>query len=474
MTNPFTIGYASLNDEISVASLPIEGTIPRWLVGTLLRNGPAKFEFEQEELWHWFDGLAMLHRFSFQDGNVSYANKFLQSDANKTSKEEGRITFPVFASDPCKALFKHSVTEMMLNPNVSIQKVSGDFLALTEIPLPMAFDPHTLDTLGVVEYKDHLTGQHSSAHPLYDFASKTMISYMTEFGLESTFKVFGIKSGEHQRTLIGSYPVAEPSYIHSFSITERYVVIAEYPYRVVPAKLLTGGKSFIQNFEWRPQDPTLFIVMSKQDGSIIGRYESEAFFSFHHINAFERAGEIIVDLSAYPDTKVIDESNLPNLRKGRNDGKDPYTAPSEYRRYHLPLHGSSSTVTYELMSEYEIELPTINYPRSNAHDYGVAYGISLARNAPVLLAHQLVRVDVHERTSNFWSAEGCNPGEPIFVQAPDARAEDDGVVLSVVLNANKGNSFLLVLDAHTFEELGRAEVPHHIPLGIHGMYFPEV
>ncbi len=60
----------------------------------------------------------------------------------------------------------------------------------------------------------------------------------------------------------------------------------------------------------------------------------------------------------------------------------------------------------------------------------------------------------------------------MFAQAPRAQAEDDGVVLSVVLNAQKSNSFLLVLDARTFEEIGRAEVPHHIPLGLHGQFFP--
>ena len=39
--------------------------------------------------------------------------------------------------------------------------------------------------------------------------------------------------------------------------------------------------------------------------------------------------------------------------------------------------------------------------------------------------------------------------------APGARAEDDGVVLSVVLDAAAGRSFLLVLDASGFEELVR-------------------
>jgi beta,beta-carotene 9',10'-dioxygenase len=75
------LGYTSLNEEITVDSLPVQGTLPGWLNGSLLRNGPAKFEVGEEHFRHWFDGLAMLHRFTFQDGTVSYANKFLQSEA---------------------------------------------------------------------------------------------------------------------------------------------------------------------------------------------------------------------------------------------------------------------------------------------------------------------------------------------------------------------------------------------------------
>ncbi|MDQ5832550.1 MAG: carotenoid oxygenase family protein, partial [Actinomycetota bacterium] len=45
-----------------------------------------------------------------------------------------------------------------------------------------------------------------------------------------------------------------------------------------------------------------------------------------------------------------------------------------------------------------------------------------------------------------------------------------GVVLSVVLDTAAARSFLLVLDAGSFEELARAEAPHHIPFGFHGQY----
>ena len=44
------------------------------------------------------------------------------------------------------------------------------------------------------------------------------------------------------------------------------------------------------------------------------------------------------------------------------------------------------------------------------------------------------------------------------------------MLLSVVLDAAAGRSFLVVLDAHTLEELARAEAPHHIPFGFHGQF----
>jgi beta,beta-carotene 9',10'-dioxygenase len=84
---------------------------------------------------------------------------------------------------------------------------------------------------------------------------------------------------------------------------------------------------------------------------------------------------------------------------------------------------------------------------------------------------QLVKMDVTTGESKTWSEPGCYPGEPVFVHRPDATAEDDGAILSVVLDANAERSFLLILDAGTFEEVARAEAPHHIPFGFHGQYF---
>ena len=472
MENPGKLGYESLNEEVAIDALSVTGTMPSWLHGSLVRNGPGKFEVGEDAFRHWFDGFAQLHRFSFQQGQVSYANKFLQSTSYTESIKEGHIVGAAFATDPCKAIFKQSMSVMVPNANVSIGKLADEFIAMTETPLPVSFNPHTLETLRVIEFKDDLVGHHGSAHPHYDFPNHRMISYMTEFNMQSQFKVYAVQDGEERRQLIGSFPVAEPSYIHSFGMSEHYIIIVQYPYRVSPMDLLLSGKPFIENYKWYPEDGARFVVMDKQSGEIVGDFQTTAFFTFHHVNAFEHDGELFVDLSAYDSPTVINDLYLEQLRG--NAPRVDSVAKSELRRYRLPLNTTQQPVTYEVLSEQGVELPTINYQRYNGRDYGVAYGISMDKQRPEAVSNQLVRVDVCARETKLWAQESCYPGEPIFVERPGARAEDDGVVLSVVLNGVKGNSFLLVLDAHTFEEIGRAEVPHHVPFGFHGWYFPDV
>ena len=45
----------------------------------------------------------------------------------------------------------------------------------------------------------------------------------------------------------------------------------------------------------------------------------------------------------------------------------------------------------------------------------------------------IVRLDIKSGEHQVWAEEGTYPGEPIFVPRPGATAEDDGVLLSVVL-----------------------------------------
>ena len=44
------------------------------------------------------------------------------------------------------------------------------------------------------------------------------------------------------------------------------------------------------------------------------------------------------------------------------------------------------------------------------------------------------------------------------------------MILSVVLDARRESSFLVVIDAETMEEMGRAEAPVRLPPGFHAQF----
>jgi beta,beta-carotene 9',10'-dioxygenase len=467
MAGGFQLGLRTLEHEIAVDRLPTRGTVPPWLKGTLLRNGPGKFEVGPHRYRHWFDGLAMLHRFSIAGGQVSYANKFLRSHAYQKAMETGRITYGEFATDPCRSLFNRVSNLFFPEPAdnglVNIARMAGRFVALTESPLPVAFDPQTLETLGFPKYegaKGHIT----TAHPHHDPERDAVVNYVTKISRTSAYNVHSMAPGSMRRTLIGSVKVKEPAYMHSFGMSERYVVLAEFPRFFQPISLALKRAPYIANSRWKPEKGARFLLLDKQTGKVAGAYQAEAFFAFHHVNAFEQGDALVVDIAAYRDDAIIDKLLLDQL-KGPDGGRMPR---QELRRYRLPRGGSSAE--YEVLSDETIDLPRIHYAQRNGHDYRFVYGLGTRKDRPDDFINQVVKVDVRERRARVWFEDGCYPGEPVFVPAPDAKGEDDGVVLSVVLDANRSTSFLLILAAGSFEETARAEVPHHIPFGFHGQF----
>jgi beta,beta-carotene 9',10'-dioxygenase len=460
---PYAQGFSSLGLEVNIEDLPVTGHFPTWLTGTLIRNGPARFEVGTESYRHWFDGLAMLHKFSFRDGRVSYANRFLETGDFLEAAEQGRITRRAFATDPCRTIFGRVmamfVPAAVDNANVNINILAERCVALSETSLPITFDRGTLRSSGVLESGGQTTGQLTTAHPHLDFRRRLSLNYWTRMGRKSRYDIVATDDTGATR-LISSLSVDRPAYMHTFGLTERYVVMAEFPLVVNPLRLLLAGRPFIENFRWEPGRGTRFWVVGKDDGRVSSTHQANAFFAFHHINAFERGDDIVLDISAYPDPGIIESFYLKNIRSGVD------IPTPQVRRYHLAR--KKRDCSHEVLSSGNLELPRINYRRNNAGEYQHIYGAGTRR--PRNFIDELVKVDVRSGGRHTWFEDGTYPGEPVFVGSPGGSREDDGVILAVVFDEKSGTSFLLALDAETFEELGRAVVPHHVPFGFHGQY----
>ena len=462
-TTDYRLGFQTLEEETAVDALPVSGDVPAWLTGALMRVTPAKLEAGDRRVDHWFDGLAMLNRFGFAGGRVSYKSRFIRSDAYREAGQ-GRLTAG-FGTDPCRSIFKRVQSvfspDFTDNPNVNLGQIGERYIAMTETPLPVEFDPETLETLGHLDFADSLRAHVTTAHPHHDADRDELVNYIARFSRKSEYVLYGLPAGSSRRRVIARLPVERPAYMHAFGMSGRHLILAEYPLRVNPLKLALSGKPFIQNYEWKPEEGTTFQVIDRETGALRGSYGTEAFFCFHHVNAFERADgrELVIDLIAYDDPSIIDSLYLDE------HGPCGSLPDTELRRYVIDLDGGA--VSRERLAEGTVELPRIDYGRRNTRDYTYVYCAGASGEG---WFDQLVKIDVSDGSRSVWSAPGCYPGEPIFVREPGAQAEDGGVVLSVVLDATAERSFLLVLDAGSFEELARAEAPHHIPFGFHGQY----
>ncbi len=259
--------------------------------------------------------------------------------------------------------------------------------------------------------------------------------------------------------MIASPPVYEPAYTHSFGLTERWLVLAEFPYVVNPLALALSGRPYIENYRYKPQLGTRFTLVDRSTGQANTGFQVDACFAFHHVNAYEDDGEVIVDLCAYPDAGIVEDFYLDRLRAGK-----PVT-PASLIRFRLRL--ADRSVRREQLAEQGIELPRINYGRCNERPYRYVWGNGNGAGGWI---EQILKIDTTGGETLSWSQPACYPGEPVFVARPEAEHEDDGVLLSVVLNAEEGRSFLLVLDAAGLGELARAQAPHHIPFGFHGQF----
>ena len=459
-------GFESLPREIHEPSLPAEGDLPDWLTGTLIRNGPAQFEVGNQDYNHWFDGHAMLHAFRVGDGTVEYRNQFVKTKSRQEALEQGEIARSEFATDPCRSLFGRVMSVFNPKPTdnaaINVARLGDAYVALTETPTPVRFDPETLETVGVVDVEDSVDVDTTTAHPHAEPETGRTLLHAASFGRQCAYKVLSVGPGEATRNVVASVDVDQPSYMHSFGMTERYVILSEWPLVVDPLDLLLRGKPFIENFEWQPGRGTRFRILRKRDGKEVATCTAEAAFGFHHVNAFERDGEVVCDIVTYPDASIVDDLYLDCLR---SDAPTPGTG--HLRRYRLPLDEGAATSTRQ--SDERLELPRIHDERATARPYQYVYGVGTRKTGN--FTDQLVKIDAETGSAETWHEVGAYPGEPVFVPAPDGTDEDDGVVLSVVLDPSADRSFLVVLDATSWTERARAAVPHAIPFGFHGQFF---
>jgi carotenoid cleavage dioxygenase-like enzyme len=445
-------------------SAKISGNIPNWLRGEVVRTCPAVFETNDWHAQHWFDGLGMIYVFRIGGSAIDFRSRLLDSETARDAWQ-GKANLGSFGTPTVRPLLKRifePIARTSDNTNVNIVTMGPDLVAMTEGDRQHVIDAETLASIGSVAYsKDALGGAIMTAHPHFDFERTKVLNVATQFSVSGRISIYEHAPASRERQVIGSWQTRHVPYIHTFGLTPRHAILVAHPFAVTPLRMLWSSKGYIDHFEWHPEEGTRLVVIDRASGAV-REHLTEAFFTFHTVNAFERDNATVLDLLAYPDMDI-----MASLRTARMVAELPNLRPSLLR---LTLRPGVERATVEKLSDVGFEFPSTNYKRVSGSPYRFAYGASDGYQAGGGYTSAVVKADIETGRSTSFSDGTHIFGEPLFVSRPGGDDEDDGVLLTVGAAQNAESSILAVIDAKTMALLASAKVQSSIPLGFHGSF----
>lgn len=248
--------------------------------------------------------------------------------------------------------------------------------------------------------------------------------------------------------------------MHSFSITQNYIILFKSPLTINKFKLLLG-LPFNTTLFLQKNTPSCFIIIDRRNGKI-HEIETTPFVCLHSANAYENKNEIILDLICYDQINPYLNLYLSNLKKDH-----PHLVAGALKRFVIDTHLKSCSET--TLTENKHEFPSI-YPILNGKKYHFLYCNSLEGSNQKFL-NSIQKIHVQTGHIQIWKKEHYYPGEAIFVASNNAKSEDDGLLLSIVYNASTQSSLLAIIDAINMQEVAEIYLPFHLPFGLHGNFY---
>ena len=468
-----------------------------------IRNGFGRFEMGKRRMIHIFDSYAKLSSWKFMgDGRASFSTKFIQSNFYKQSMASGDIApyLNFMGVEPPFGFFKKMKTLIngLDNMNINVYpytKVAGSnelkdrgYYALTDYWKIYEINATNLETMGQIQAKipgtpgqttiDFLSFA-STAHPLPEIGKTSSLAFLTKMsffpGEKHSVNLIRIKATD-ERENVASIPVDQLPYMHSFSVTKNYAILFFSPIYMNVMKVAGTAHPF-EGLDWFGDRQTDVHVINLKTGAVTSM-KTENTFVMHHGNAYENEhGNIVLDLVTYDDPKFISSMTLENFRDPKKRHNISFTA--KFKRYYIDLKEKKVT-PYSFPNAKGKEFMTrFDFPKINekyrAKKYCYMYGISVNTEEKSLTKGAVVKKDVCEKGQDLaYELENLYFSETIFIPTPNSKDEDDGILLSSVLDGDNRKSYLYIMDAKTMNVTNRAELPTIVPYTLHGDFFPEI
>ena len=440
--------------------LPMDGSLPPDLQGTLVRVGPSDGTVDEDRARA---PRGALHAIELRDGAaVSYLSRESEADAG---------------------VFWHA----------------GSILALPETGLPLRYsrflEPQDFGGSLKVPIASHAHRVASDGRRVL-FSVEDRSDANAEAEREAGAETGAGSLDEGIWFLIGEWNAAgalrstqavsleRATWQHDIAVTEGHVVFIESPTARVPG--LEGAVPF----GWMPGAEGWAGVATRGGDGTVRWFRHDPALVTHVLGAWEEpmhdtagagAPDIVLHVCRYEAPEVgqtIDSTA--SVLGPEGIGLAPIGGSlAVLERWRLP--GDRDRLERAQVDERRVE-----YPRMDALCEGVpfrygycvetSWSASGTRDAPGVDHPGLLRFDLQRDAVASWTpGPGRTPSEPIFIRARDGHADDEGWLLTVVDDPDRDASDLYVLDASSFGRRRPEAVVHlpaRLPFRSHGEWVP--
>jgi len=450
--------FAPVIDEHDDANLPVEGELPPGLLGAYLRNGMNTRFTPIGSYTYPLDGDGMVHGLWFQDGTVRYRNRFVQTPQLRTEEAAGHALWaglqtlylpgadvvPAELADDYKAL-----------PNINIVEHGGRLLALSEGDAPYELTPD-LATVGAWDFDGALPGM--CAHPKVDPRTGEMVVF--RYNITEPYLSWGaIAADGAVTTPLQPIEIDGAYMIHDFAITESSVVIFVGPLNFDFDAMFSGGDMLA----WKPERGMRIAVIDRNTGAV--RWiETDPFWVWHFANAFDRTSasgthEIVVDYT--------DWSRPGNITRG----SDPLTGSI----CRAVLDPAAGTIHVERFSDRISDFARIDDRLTGQEHHAFVVTATSVDHTGSGQHNEVIHVDTRTGATTSWNGGTSDFAELCFVPAAGG-ATEEGYYVTFRTDRETLESDFVVLSADDIAAgpIARIPLPHRVPAGLHGNWFPSL
>ena len=465
MRNVYLQGnFAPTQEESHFEKLEVIGTLPPELEGALIRNGP-NHTFIPSGQHSRIDGNGMLHMVTFRNGEASYRNRYIHTRGYLRELEAQESLWNGFLEMPHPKTPLDPVEFPSIYKNTSNTDVmahAGRLLTLWEGDLPYEVNPHTLETVGMHDFK----GTWSSpviAHPKRDAHTQEVVFSSTQFNKVPAFQ-YGVIGPNGEIVHSAEVEIDIPCMTHDIGMTENYSILLHLPYTFDLHRFVEGGMSF----GWEPDRKARFGIIPRL-GTEVQWFEGPPCYIFHILNAYEEGDEIIMHAPRLAQTRIMDRT------AGWFGEEDPLTE-LEGGDWAGRMHEWRFNLKTGELKERELDSTFVDFPqvpsalvgRPYRYGYSVRLADQLGREPAMF--DGIVKHDFQTETHEFvpFDAE-CYGHECAVVTKPNATKEDDVWLITFLYDEFHRQSQLVIYEGDQLAQgpIAKVMIPQRMPYGFH-------